>query len=219
VSIYGLFADPGTIGGHLALVAGVLPGGAIGIIRDQLTRLTFQGRATLGISFVLSLAVSLWSANGGIKALFGALNVVYKERKERSFVKLNLTSLVFTIGIICLLLIVLASVVVVPEGPPSMRISAASILRSAVLMPPTRGAAIFSFAPCCFTARRLRRPSQGSSRGLSRWLFIGQISASTGFVSYSWLLKNWVFVATNILMIGTALLGEVIYLHNKRQQH
>jgi MtN3 and saliva related transmembrane protein len=32
--------------------------------------------------------------------------------------------------------------------------------------------------------------------------------ASVGFVIHSWLLRNWVFVATNVLMLGTALLGQ-----------
>jgi membrane protein len=52
VSIYGLFADPGTIVSHLDSMSGVLPGGAVDVVRDQLTRLTAQGRGTLSISFV-----------------------------------------------------------------------------------------------------------------------------------------------------------------------
>jgi MtN3 and saliva related transmembrane protein len=59
---------------------------------------------------------------------------------------------------------------------------------------------------------------EGSSRGVSRWLFIGQLAASTGFVVYSWLLANWVFVVTNALMLITALLGEWIYLRNKKSR-
>ena len=57
-----------------------------------------------------------------------------------------------------------------------------------------------------------------SSQGVSKWLFIGQITASTGFVIYSWLLRDWVFVVTNVLMLNTALFGQWIYLHNKRRQ-
>src|SRR5437870_3333008 len=114
VSVYGLFADPGTIGGHLDAVSGVLPGGALDVIRDQLTRLTAQGSGTLGISFVIGLAISLWSANGGIKALFDALNVVYEEKEERGFIRLNALSLLFTIGMILFLLLALACVIVVP---------------------------------------------------------------------------------------------------------
>jgi hypothetical protein len=55
-----------------------------------------------------------------------------------------------------------------------------------------------------------------TSKGVSRWLFVGQCAASSGFILYSWLLKNWVFVVTNALILATALVGEVIYLRNRR---
>ncbi len=54
------------------------------------------------------------------------------------------------------------------------------------------------------------------TRGVSRWLFAGQIAASSGFVVYSWLLSNWVFVVTNALILVTALAGEAVYLRNRR---
>jgi membrane protein len=85
VSIYGLFADPSAIVSHLDAVADFAPGGAVDVIRDQLTRLTAQGSTTLGISFLVGLVISLWSANSGIKALFDALNVVYERRKNVAF--------------------------------------------------------------------------------------------------------------------------------------
>jgi MtN3 and saliva related transmembrane protein len=56
----------------------------------------------------------------------------------------------------------------------------------------------------------------GTSKGVSKWLFIGQLAASLGFVMYSWRLGNWVFVATNVLMLLTAGLGQWIYLSNKK---
>lgn len=54
-----------------------------------------------------------------------------------------------------------------------------------------------------------------SSAGLSKWLFVGQLAASTGFVIYSWLLGNWVFVVTNVLMLATAAVGQWLYLRNE----
>lgn len=57
-----------------------------------------------------------------------------------------------------------------------------------------------------------------STQGLSRWLFIGQLAASTGFVVYSWVLGNWVFVISNVLMLGTAGVGQWIYVRNKRRE-
>jgi membrane protein len=114
VSIYGLFADPSTIVSRLDTVAGLAPGGAIEVIRDQLTRLSAQGSTTLGVGFLIGLVISLWSANSGIKALFDSLNVVYGEKEKRSFIRLNAVTLSFTIATIAFLLIALACIVALP---------------------------------------------------------------------------------------------------------
>jgi len=114
VSIYGLFADPSTIVSHVDTMAGFAPGGAIDVIRDQLTRLSAQGNPTLGVSFLIGLVISLWSANSGIKALFDSLNAVYEEEEKRSFIRLNAMTLSFTIATIAFLLIALACVLAFP---------------------------------------------------------------------------------------------------------
>lgn len=54
----------------------------------------------------------------------------------------------------------------------------------------------------------------GSTAGVSRWLFVGQITASVGFVTYSWLRGDWVFVATNAAILVTAVVGQVNYLRH-----
>jgi membrane protein len=114
VALYGLFADPSTISKHLADLSSVLPSGAIDVIGDQLKRLTEQGNARLGFAFLLGLAISVWSANAGVKALFDALNIVYGEREKRSFLKLNAISLAFTCGALLFILLALAALVVLP---------------------------------------------------------------------------------------------------------
>ncbi len=58
---------------------------------------------------------------------------------------------------------------------------------------------------------------EGSSEGVSRWLFVGQLAASAGFTAYSWLVRNWVFVATNALMLVNAVLGLAILLRHRRR--
>jgi MtN3 and saliva related transmembrane protein len=55
-----------------------------------------------------------------------------------------------------------------------------------------------------------------TSKGVSRWLFVGQCAASTGFIVYSWLVSNWVFVVTNALILATAIAGEIIFLRNAK---
>jgi MtN3 and saliva related transmembrane protein len=57
-----------------------------------------------------------------------------------------------------------------------------------------------------------------SSKGVSHWLFIGQLTASCGFLVYSYLLKNWVFVFTNAALLLTAIVGQMIYQRNAREQ-
>jgi membrane protein len=114
VSLYGLFADRGTIGTHLDLLTGMLPGAAIEIVSEQVNRIAQQKQGALGFAFFFSLAVSLWSANAGMKAMFEAMNVVYEENEKRSFIALNLLSLLFTVAAIAFLLLALAAIVVVP---------------------------------------------------------------------------------------------------------
>lgn len=57
-----------------------------------------------------------------------------------------------------------------------------------------------------------------STAGVSSWLFIGQLAASTGFVIYSYLVENWVFVATNLFMLLTAVVGQLIYRSNRQRE-
>ena len=93
VSSYGLFADPSTIGANLQTLALMLPEGSFQIVQDQISRVLAKGSAALGGTFLFGLALAIWSANAGVKAVIDALNVVYEEREKRSLVKLNLLSL------------------------------------------------------------------------------------------------------------------------------
>lgn len=55
-----------------------------------------------------------------------------------------------------------------------------------------------------------------SIQGVSKWLFIGQLTASAGFTTYSFLVDNWVFVCANFFIFLTAVAGQFVYLRNKR---
>jgi hypothetical protein len=58
----------------------------------------------------------------------------------------------------------------------------------------------------------------GQSEGISRWLFLGQLGASGGFLVYSILLSNWVFVVTNALLVVNALVGYAIVRHHRKRE-
>jgi len=54
-----------------------------------------------------------------------------------------------------------------------------------------------------------------SAQGISRWLFIGQCVASVGFIAYSAMVGNVVFVATNAAILITAIVGQCIVARRK----
>lgn len=114
VSLYGLFADPATIGSNLQSLALLLPEGSFQIVQDQIGRVLSKGNAALGTTFLFGLALALWSANAGVKAIIDALNVVYGETEKRGFFRLNALSLLFTISGIAALLIMVGAVVALP---------------------------------------------------------------------------------------------------------
>jgi hypothetical protein len=67
--------------------------------------LVSQGQTKLGFAFLVSFAISLWSANAGMKSMFDALNIVNKEREKRGFIKLNLVALALTVDAILFVLV------------------------------------------------------------------------------------------------------------------
>lgn len=48
------------------------------------------------------------------------------------------------------------------------------------------------------------------AKGVSKWLFVGQILASVGFIAYSVLVENWVFIVTNACILLTAVVGQAM---------
>ncbi|MBC7798494.1 MAG: hypothetical protein H7Z37_16615 [Pyrinomonadaceae bacterium] len=58
----------------------------------------------------------------------------------------------------------------------------------------------------------------GTSEGVSKWLFLGQIAASIGFLTYSIIVFNLVFIVTNALMVVNSLFGLGILFYHKRKE-
>jgi MtN3 and saliva related transmembrane protein len=57
----------------------------------------------------------------------------------------------------------------------------------------------------------------GASEGVSRWLFVGEILASIGFVVYSAHVGNLVFVVTNSVLLLAAMAGLGIVLFQRKE--
>ena len=114
VSSYALFAKPSTIIGHLAVLSSMMPSSAYEIVDEQIARIVAGTPTKLSVTFFFGLALAIWSANAGVKAIIDALNIVYGVKERRGFIRLNLLSLGFTVGAIAGLLLAMAAIVAAP---------------------------------------------------------------------------------------------------------
>jgi membrane protein len=225
VSLYGLFADPSTINEHLATLSGLLPGGATDIISEQVKRIASKGGGTLGLTFFTGLAISLWSANAGMKAVFDALNVAYGEEEKRSFIMLNLQSLAFTFAMIAFLLLAIGAIVVIPVILKFFWLGKIEWLISFLRWPILYCGVLFALA-CLYR--------YGPSRDKPQWRWVTWGSAIAGAVwlagsmLFSWYVANfgnynetygslgavigfmtWMWLSTTIVLIGAEINAEI----------
>ena len=121
ISLYGLTADPATVGQQFGVLADVLPAQAYDIVIEQIRRIAQASSQSLGWSLGLSLGLAFWSATAGTQALFAALNIAYEEPERRSLFQFYMSAFTFTLvgilgGVIMLLAIVYVPILFAVTG-------------------------------------------------------------------------------------------------------
>jgi membrane protein len=226
VSLYGLFADAGTVATHLVLLQGLLPGGVLDLIAGQIALIVGKGAATLGWAFLTSLAIALWSANSGAAALFDALNVVYGEREKRSLVVFYASTLLLTLGMITFVILALGAVVVTPivmayigMATPAERILALLRWPIMLVIVATWLAVIYRYGPSRESAK-WRWVTWGGMTAATLWLVASMI--------FSWYVANfdsynrtygslgagvgfmvWIWLSVVIVLLGAQMNAEM----------
>ncbi len=226
VSVYGLFADRAAIGQHLEMLSGVIPGGGMELIEEQVRRLNSQPEQALGFGAILGLVLSLWSANQATKAVFDALNVVYEEKEKRSFIKLTAVTLLFTLGGVVFALLAVGAVVVLPVVLNLIWLGAAAewvlhLARWPILLAAVAFmlACIYRFGPSRARAR-WRWVTWGSAVASVLWLLVslgfsyyvanfgsynetyGSLGAVVGFMT-------WIWISSAVVLLGGELNAEM----------
>ena len=220
VSVYGLFADPGTVQAQLDHVRAFVPSGGMEILEDQLNRLVRQPRRGLGSALAASLLLALWTANAGMKSIIRAINVAYGSTERRSYVRLTLVSMVFTIGMLCMLIAMVASTVVLPgvlalvgvSNPGLIRWASMGVLFVAAVLGlsalyrwgPSRSNAYWKwFSPGAALTLLLG----GAAGVLFSWYVTafgsynrtyGSLGAMIGFITWIWLMSIVLIVGAEI---------------------
>jgi membrane protein len=187
VSLYGLFADTATIAEHLETLSFFLPPAGVEIVGEQAARVAAKSGSTLGLAFVFSILLALWSANAAMKAMFEALGIVYGEREKRSIVAFNLQTLLFTLGAIVVAGLAIGALVVLPLVLGLLGVAATAertiqLLRWPILLVLQLGALalLYRFGPSRREARW-------------RWVTVGSVVAALGWVvtslAFTWYLS------------------------------
>jgi membrane protein len=226
VSCYGLFANPSTIGANLQTLSLMLPEGSFQVVQDQIARVLAKGNTSLGLTFLFGLGFAIWSANAGVKAVIDALNVVYEEREKRSFVKLNLLSLAFTVSGIAALLLMAGAVVAFPLALNHLGLGP----ESQMIVSLARWPLLFIILLIALGVLYRFGPSRRAARW--EWLSVGTLTAALlwiiGSALLSWYLSNfgnynatygslgaaiglmmWMWMSAIIVLFGAELNSEI----------
>ncbi|HEV2899456.1 MAG TPA: YihY/virulence factor BrkB family protein [Pseudaminobacter sp.] len=226
VSLYGFVADPDTVADHVSHLGGLLPSAGVDIIRTQLDDLASQDEQALGIGFLIGLAIALWSANNGVKALFEAMNIAHEEQEKRGFLMLNLTSIAFTMGALLIGIALILTVGAVPAMLAYLRLDAWAETLIAIGRWPVLLVAILTGISLIYRFGPSRRPPKW------RWLSWGAAIATIVWVGASWgfsfYLQNfanynatygslgaviglmmWTWISVIILIVGAEINAEM----------
>jgi membrane protein len=222
VSIYGLVADVSTIHEHLTLLVGILPDGAITLIRNQMAHIVNHG-GTLSLVFFI---IALWSADSGVAALFDAFNVIYKEKERRSLLTLYGMTFLFTLAGMAFLLVVIGAVIVLPLVLAFLGMSTSaerflSIVRWPILLMILIPwlAALYRYGPSRRSAK-WRWVTRGSAVAAVLWILTSILFSwyVASFESYNRLYGSlgagvgfmvWIWLSVVVILIGAELNAEM----------
>ncbi len=203
-----------------------MPDSAYRIVSGQVQHVAETGTFQLGFGFVIGLAVALWSANAGMKAVMDALNIVYEEHEKRGFVRLTQVSFAFTLGAIVALSVAVASVVVLPlvASAFGLRDTVTAVLNllrwPALLAVSLVGLAVlYRFGPSRDYAR-WQWLSPGSLLAAVIWLGASALlswyladfanyDATYGSLGGAIGLMMWMWVSAIVVLVGAELNAEI----------
>ncbi len=225
VSLYGMFADVGAAREHLAILAGFIPADALTFIGDQMVRIAEQKQASLSLTFAISLLLSIWSANAGMKALFNGLNIAYDEQEKRNFLQLNLITLVFTLGAVAFMALSAGCVIVLPFVLQFFWLDAQSTILAQARWPVMAVGAMvalsiaYRYGPSRERAR-WRWVTWGGAFAALLWLggsllfsfyisHFANYNATYGSLGAIFGLFTWIWLSSVIVLLGAELNSEI----------
>jgi membrane protein len=181
VALYGLFDDRRSLLDGLHMVSGFIPGGAVSVLSAEVQRLVAQQPATLSLTVFFGFIVAVWSASGGVKSIIDGLNIAFEVGETRSFIKLTLSALALTFGIVAATATIIYVGVSLKRYVDSQNSRSLGIAFDVLAWP-------IGFCLCSIAVSLIYR--YGPNRVRTPWVWITWGSA---FASTLWLLGTWLF--------------------------
>jgi membrane protein len=226
VSIYALFADPGQVEAQVDAASSVIPSDARSVLQTQLQRITQSSSGSLGLGVIGGILVAIWSANKATKGLFQALSIVYDEKEERSFFRMNGQSLLMTFGMLVAALVTIFLITVFPALIGALGLGAVGeTITTLARWPVLIGlvllalAALYKFAPDR-DQPQWRWASPGALLATALWLVasigfslyaqhFGSYNKTYGVLGAVVVLMLWLFISAYVVLIGGELNAEL----------
>jgi len=196
----------------------VMPGSALGLVRDTLTEVTANasgGKLTLGV------LTTLWAASAGVDNMRGTLNQVYDLKETRSWFRAKLTSVLLTIAIGVLILLALGSTVygsqfldsVLPIDSPYVLEGLEWIALLCFLL--LAFALLYNFGPN-HSPFQWKWITPGAIVGTGLWVllsggfrlylhFFNSYAATYGSLGAMIILMLWLYLTALVILIGGAI--------------
>jgi membrane protein len=223
VSVYGLVADVAAVQSQLLALSNVFPGDVLSIVGDQMIRLATERSSNLSLAFVVSLLISIWSANAGMKSLFEGLNVAYDEVEQRNFFLRTAMTYGFTLAFLTFVTLVSGLMVAAPLLLQAARLrtdwllGARWVVLFAVVV--TTFSIVYRYGPCRRRAQ-WRWVTWGAvvaaaiwlagSAGFSWWVnTVFRIQATYGSLGAVIGLMLWVYFSVMVVLMGAELNAEI----------
>ena len=187
VAVWGLMSDPAVVETQLDLMREFVPDEAFVLLTGQVDRLVSTHERALGLTTLISMGVTLWSARLGVGAMIMGLNAVHGV-PHRSGVGHAIMAIVLTLALIGVAVLALITVVVLPPVLAFLPLGGFTywvlqVVNWLVVLAVVAGgvAMVYRFGP------NLRPRVRWLSPGL--WLSVGLwVAASLGF---SWYMANF----------------------------
>jgi membrane protein len=124
ISLYGLAFDPDTVQPQLHYLQSFMPPAAFSLISDRIQSIVSAPAHTLGLSFIVSLLISLWSSSTGTRSILNALTLAYDVPETRGMIRFQLVSLGMTLVAVIGVILAIGILVFIPVVLAFLGISA-----------------------------------------------------------------------------------------------